>query len=235
MTPTGHDNGEGTFEQLEGRLNEFASRFDKTDWIELLAAIVLAIATVLAAWSAYQSSRWSGEQAKATNTANAERIKVIGLIGLAQTQAVLDTQITVAWMQEAIDGDQQGMAEFEARLSDQMRPAFDAWLAMAPPGELPPGTPQDLPEYEENALEPLNLAQDSADKAIEAVTLAGEANQRSDNFVLVAVVMASVMLFAGVGSKFQARSLRAAMVIFSVIVMVVGFGFMISMPQNVGL
>lgn len=234
MTPDTPDE-EGVLERVEGRLNEFASRFDKTDWIELLAAIVLAIATILAAWSAYQSSRWSGEQAKATNTANAERIKMIGLLGLAQTQALLDAEITVAWMQEAIDGDEQGMAEFEARLSDQMRPAFDAWLAMAPPGELPPGTPQELPEYEENALDTLKLAQEAADKATEAVVLAGEANQRSDNFVLVAVVMASVMLFAGVGSKFQARRLRAAMVVFSVAILIVGFAFMISMPQNVGL
>ncbi len=234
MTPNGR-NESGALDRLEGRLDEVAARFDKTDWIELFAAIVLAIATVLAAWSAYQSSRWSGEQAKATNTANAARLQTVGLLGIAQTQGLLDAQITFAWIQEAIDGNEQGMAEFEARLPDTMRPVFEAWLATAPPGELPEGTPQDLPEYEEIALEPLRLAQDAVDEAAEAVLLASEANQRSDNFVLVAVVMASVMLFAGVGSRFQARRLRMAMILLSVIVLLVGFGFMISMPQSVGI
>ena len=51
--------------RVEGRLDELAQRFDKTDWIELLAAVILALATVTAAWSAYQSTRWSGDQAKA--------------------------------------------------------------------------------------------------------------------------------------------------------------------------
>jgi hypothetical protein len=38
------------------RLDEIAQeRFDRTDWIELAAAIILALATIVAAWSAYQT------------------------------------------------------------------------------------------------------------------------------------------------------------------------------------
>lgn len=225
---------EGALAQLETRLNDFAERFDKTDWVELVAAVVLAMATILAAWSAYQSARWSGEQTAATNTANAQRLSAIGLVGAAGTQASIDSQLVIAWMQSAIDGDEQGMAEFEARMRDALRPAFDAWLATAPPGEIPPGSPLDLPEYEEEASEALDVAREAIEGANESMVRAAEANQRSDNFVLVAVVMAAVLFFAGVGSKFRGPRLRVAMVLVAMIVLLVGFGFMVSMPQSVG-
>ena len=52
------------------RLDEIAQdRFDRTDWIELVAAVLLALATIVAAWSAYQATRWGGEQAKASRAA----------------------------------------------------------------------------------------------------------------------------------------------------------------------
>ena len=50
------------------RLDEIAQdRFGRTDWIELAAAVLLALATIVAAWSAYQATRWGGEQAKASS------------------------------------------------------------------------------------------------------------------------------------------------------------------------
>ena len=46
------------------RLDEIAQdRFNRTDWIELAAAILLALATIVAAWSAYQATRWGGVHA----------------------------------------------------------------------------------------------------------------------------------------------------------------------------
>ena len=35
------------------------------NWVELVATVLLAVATVATAWSGYQSTRWNGEQAKA--------------------------------------------------------------------------------------------------------------------------------------------------------------------------
>jgi hypothetical protein len=51
-------------------LDEVAQdRFNRTDWIELAAAVLLALATIAAAWSAYQATRWGGEQASASRSA----------------------------------------------------------------------------------------------------------------------------------------------------------------------
>jgi hypothetical protein len=220
--------------RVEGRLDEVAQRFDRTDWVELLAAIVLALATIVAAWSAYQSARWGGEQAKATSQANAVRSSATQAISVATSQTELDAQLVVAWIDQAVEGDTEGMAAFEALVRDEMRPAFDAWLAMAEPGGLPPGTPLDLPEYDEHARAAVDVALENLARAEEWVATAGEANQNSDNFVLLAVVMASVLFFAGVGSKFRSRRIRVVMVLFAAVIFTIGLGVMLTMPQNVG-
>jgi hypothetical protein len=43
--------------------------------LDLVAAVLLALATVATAWSGYQASRWNGEQAKAFSRASALRIE----------------------------------------------------------------------------------------------------------------------------------------------------------------
>ena len=44
------------------------------NWVELVATVLLAVATVATAWSGYQSTRWNGEQSKAAARTNALRI-----------------------------------------------------------------------------------------------------------------------------------------------------------------
>jgi hypothetical protein len=53
-------------ERIERRIDALTHRMDRRDWVELAAGVLLAIASVVAAWSAYQNARWGGEQAKAT-------------------------------------------------------------------------------------------------------------------------------------------------------------------------
>ena len=43
--------------------------------IDTMAAVLLAVAAVATAWSSYQASRWTGEQAKAFATASASRVE----------------------------------------------------------------------------------------------------------------------------------------------------------------
>ena len=233
--PEPPDEAIGSLARLEGRLDDVAQRFDKTDWVELVAAVVLAIATVLAAWGAYQSSRWGGEQAKATNEANAQRLIVTNALSVVQTQVIVDGGVVIAWTQAALAGDEEGMAVFESQVRDEFRPAFDAWLETAPSGGLPTGDPTDLPEYDEAIALTMETAQEATEAAQASLERASEANQLSDNFVLGAVVMASVLFFAGVGSKFRGRRLRVVMVLLAAVVLLIGFIFMASMPQSVGL
>jgi hypothetical protein len=220
--------------RVEGRIDELAQRFDKTDWIELLAAFVLALATVVAAWSAYQATRWSGEQVTASNLATALRTEAAEETTINAANVEIDTEFFTAWLILASEGNERGMVVLEERLGESFKPAFEAWLALAQDGKIPPGTPFELPEYGEYAGEARNLAKELNRQADEAAVTAREANQTRDSFVLVAVVLASVLFFAGVGSKFQGRAARIAMIVIAVVFFLGGLAFMLSLPQNVG-
>jgi hypothetical protein len=45
--------------------------------VELIAAIMLSIATIVTAWSAYQATRWSGDQAENYTQASATRTESV--------------------------------------------------------------------------------------------------------------------------------------------------------------
>ncbi len=75
-------------------------------------------------------------------------------------------------------------------------------------GRDPPGTPFDLPQYQPAAETGANALNEEANALADE---AREANQTGDNFVLVAVIMASVLFFAGVGTKLKGRAVRLGM------------------------
>jgi hypothetical protein len=217
---------------LEDRADELAQRFSKSDWIELGAAILLALATIMAAWSAYQSTRWSGVQANAYSSAAARRTEATQATNIYAAQVQIDVQTWLTWLEQKSSGNDSGADFLYSRFREEFRPAFDAWRAVVPEGEIPPGTPFDLDEYQpaqETRAQELNSEADAFGQE------AREANQRGDNFVLAAVIMASVLFFAGVGTKFRGRRVRISMLVMAVLLFLGGVAFIFSMPQNVGL
>ncbi len=220
------------------RLDEIAQeRFNRTDWIEVAAAVLLALATIVAAWSAYQATRWSGEQSRDTRNALTAKSDAAQQASIAGTLAEADVQLWIFWLEQVgldeITGDNAaGIAFAQERFRDEFKPAFDAWLALASEGEPPPGTPFEMEEYQSAAGAEAERLNAEADIYADA---AAEANQTGDNFVLSAVVMASVLFFAGVGTKLRSRAVRLLMLGFATLLFLGGLGFVLSLPQNVGI
>ena len=215
------------------RLDEIAQdRFNRTDWIELAAAVILALATIVAAWSAYQATRWGGEQAKASRSALEARADASQLTTIFAAEVQVDVQLWTLWLQQAADDNDVGVAFVEERFRDEFKPAFEAWSALAPAEEAPPGTPFDLPEY---APESRDEAEQRLADSEAFADQAAEANQTGDNFVLTAVIMASVLFFAGVGTKLKGRAVRLIMLLMAALLFFGGLAFMLSLPQNVGI
>lgn len=186
----------------------------------------------MATWSAYQSTRWSGVQAEAYSSAAASRTAATQATNIYAAEVQVDVESWLAWLQHYAQGDTEAAAFLRDRLRDDFKPAFDAWLAQVPAGEAPPGTPFDMDEYESAAeAEAIELNAQADVFADEA----RRANQTGDNFVLVAVIMASVLFFAGVGTKFQGRFIRLAMLGGAILLFLGGVLFAFSMPQNVGI
>ena len=96
---------------------------------------------------------------------------------------------------------------------------------------IPDGTPFERPEY-------VNAGEERA-KRLEAKAAAlfqdgNDSNQVSDDFVLAAVLLASVLFFAGLAGTFDSVRAQVFLLILGAVMFVVGTVIVISLPQNVG-
>ena len=89
-----------------------------------------------------------------------------------------------------------------------------------------------MPEYETGFTELLEAKNLYTLGAIEASAAAAKANSTSDSFILVTVIMASVMFFAGVGTKLKGKTTRLTMLIVAGILCVGAIAAMLSLPQR---
>jgi hypothetical protein len=174
--------------------------------LDVIAAVLLALATVATAWSGYQASRWNGEQAKAGARANAARIESAKAAGLANTQTQVDVATFTSWVDAYAQG-QTELADFYfKRLRREFKPAVVAWIATRPRrNPEAPLSPFAMPEY--------RLAARAASDRLEATANAYAAKavtniEHSTNYVLAVVLFAAVLFFAGTSMRLQSAALR---------------------------
>ena len=177
--------------------------------MELVATLLLALATVATAWSGYQSTRWNGEQAKAGGRANALRIESAKAAGLANAQTEIDVASFTQWVNAYTLG-QAELADFYLRrFRDEFKPAVDAWVATRPlKNPAAPPTPFAMPQYE------LQARTEAERLEAEAEVFAAQVRrniQRASNYVLGVVLFASALFFAGMSTKLTAPKLRVVM------------------------
>ena len=109
-------------------------------------------------------------------------------------------------------------------------PAAPAPIA-APAGSIPDGTPFELPEY--------RLAAEERAKRLEAKAAAlfedgNESNEVGDDFVLAAVLFASVLFFSGLAGTFDSLRAQLFLLILGGVMLLVGTVIVVTLPQNVG-
>ena len=199
--------------------------------VELLAAIMLSIATVVTAWSAYQATRWSGDQSENYTQASATRTESVRSSTEANRQVLIDVDTFLNWLDARQSGDPDLADDIHARMREEFLPAFNAWLASAPAGSIPDGTPFELKEYRLAAEEEAKRLETKASALFED---GNESNQVSDDFVLAAVLFASVLFFSGLAGTFDSLRAQVFLLILGAVMLVIGTIIVITLPQNVG-
>jgi hypothetical protein len=174
--------------------------------LELLATLLLSIATVGIAWSGYQAARWSGIEARHYAEANTART----LANRASTAAGQDRLQDLLNFNRWLDASTQGNATltrvYEARFRPEFRPAFQAWLLQDPLNN-PAATPSPLlmPQYHPQEAALVNQLERKADRAF---TGGRDATERTDAYVFSTVFFASVLFFAGISMRFAWLEMR---------------------------
>ena len=198
--------------------------------IEVVAVVLIALATISSAWCVYEAARWSGHQAFELSSASALRAESVRTTTIANTHAIYDTNLFLAWL-DASSSNQTIKAEYiKSRFSKDFQPAFNAWVASAgPDNPIPPGTPLDLPEYQ--LTESQNIIKYVNDSEA-AVLRARDYNQNSDNYVLNTVFFALVLFLAGISTRWESLTVQKALLALATAIYLVAFGILLTQPVS---
>jgi len=202
------------------------------DVVETWSVVLISIAAILTAWSAYQAQRWSGVQAADYTRASASRTESVRASERAAVVSAVDVTLFSDWVTAKATGDERLAAFYEARFRDEFLPAFEAWLELPRTDNIPAGTPFSLPEYrlaDQKRSEQLATAADAFFKAGQ------NANEIADDFVLVSVLCASVLFFGGISTRFKRPALKYVLLGIGSLLFVLAAVVAFTLPQNVGI
>ncbi len=125
------------------------TRLSRDHRIEVVAVVLLSLASLAATWSGLQSSRWNGQQTQLYSQAAAARTESARLNVIANHLELIDLESFNVYA-VAVASDNAALAQFhESRFRPDFRPAFDAWIALDPLNnpDAPP-SPFLMPEYQ---------------------------------------------------------------------------------------
>ena len=189
-------------------------------WTEIVSAVMLGLVAMATAWSGYQSARWGGVQSTKYSEASALRVESTRASTAAGQQTQIDVAIFSNWVNAYADGDERLEAFYRERFREEFVPAFEAWLATDPANNPEaPSSPFAMPEYQ---LAAAQEAQDMEKNASKTFEEGKEANQQSDDYILNAVILASVLFFAGIAPRFDWLPVRVAVVVVALALLVLG-------------
>ena len=179
-------------------------------WVEFVAVVLLAIATLGVAWSGYQSARWSGVQSTDYTEAGGARVEANRAASQADTELVVDVSMFTNWLDAYAQGDAKLADFYSARFRDEFKVAFDAWVATDPASDPDaPPTPFAMPEYQLASQEEADRLEEEANALLDE---GKAANEQSDKYVLNTVILVSVLFFAGIAQR-RFRRLEYRMVL----------------------
>lgn len=195
--------------------------------IEIVAVLLLGIATVGTAWCGYQSSQWNGEQTDLARAASDERVEASRLFGLATQKVAYDANIVAQYAQAVVSGD-TNLAQFYRK--NLVRPAFvpllDQWQADLAAGQ----TPQNLFENPDYINAQFADYQKAVDQSEALSAQSQQASATSDEYVITTILLAIALFFAGVTSSFRYQPARIFLVLLAVATVAVAAARLADLP-----
>lgn len=208
------------------------AKSDRDYHLEIAASVILAITTVLTAWSTYQATRWSGLQSINVPRAASYRVESTRAYNLGVQKHGVDTSTFNFFAEAYAAGDDQ-LAEFyrTRMMRKDFIPFVDAWIASSPLAQELRSAPIRSPVEDPAHLDLLFARSRELEALAEAhFVKATTANQHSDDYVLGTVIFASVLFFAGISSKFRTYNVRMLLLAFAVLMLLFGAGRIVGLP-----
>jgi hypothetical protein len=178
--------------------------------ITIAEAVMLAIVTLVAAWSGYSAAKWSTESSLHLSKASATRTEANRAFQQSLDYRVGDGLLMNAWFAAHASGNANELRVAEKRFTPELQVAFDAWIKTNPfTNPNAPRGPQAMPQYHApGAAESVKL-----DHEADTIYAEGQnAGHTADDYVRVTVVLASVLFLIGISTHFRLRGIRIALI-----------------------
>ncbi len=208
-----------------------AAATSRRDRLEVVTALLLAVAAVATAWASYQATRWNGEQARAGSRTNALRIDAARAAGLAAEQTQVDVALFIEWIDATANNDPELEDFYIDRFRPEFRTAFDSWI-LTDPYATPdaPLSPFALDEYRTAASAETARLDEAAERSSATVNVN---IQRASNYILGVVLFSVALFFAGLSTRLRMSRLRTTTVVIGCVVFVGTALWMATFPVSI--
>jgi hypothetical protein len=194
----------------------------------MLALLLMALATLGSSWNAFQASLWNGKQTfsliDAVNFAREADEKAVTANQLRSVEASL----FVEYSRDLSEGKTELSDFILARMRPKMREAVRAWIATQPlKNPKAPASPFVMPEYR---VEIDDQARELEDKSSAAYERAQQANRASDSYTLLGVLCTTALFLAGLISGFDDKLMRRLVLVLSLVTLIAVAAMMLRLP-----
>ena len=187
---------------------------EKKKWVEPVAALLMALATLSTAWCSFESAAWTRKSNRLMNEFNALERRA----GLLTVQGMQQATIQTGMFMQALAAQQAGNDKllnfYVERFPPELRKAYDAWMAQKP-FENPNADPHPFVSklYEIPGTREAAAANASAAASLDEARKAGSV---SGQYLANTVLFAAVLFFANASSRFEQRRVRIISFAFAV-------------------
>ena len=150
-------------------------------------------------------------QARNFAEASGGRAAAIQNTSVATARVAIDVNLFAQWLAAEVANNDVAAAALEKRFPKTLAVAFAAWRATgAPAASAAPASPFELAEY----VVPESATAENLNRQADARFAKGlDANQQSDDYVLMTVVFAMTIVIDAVGKEFASVGIRRASVV----------------------
>jgi len=202
--------------------------------VDSITAVLLSVAAVATAWATFQASQWADRQGDSVASSSIARSESLRLSNDAGQIEQIDTAMWLEWLTAWSAGDRERADFLKERFRPPLAAAHRSWTAKARldsdgrPVFVPPGTPLDDAAY---SIPKAERAEQLAVEAEEGMAEAQEASSTATEFVTAALLLALVMFFSGIATKFRNPRLQVVLVVLAAGFLVIGLVRTLTLEQ----
>ncbi|TET39350.1 MAG: hypothetical protein E3J69_00580 [Anaerolineales bacterium] len=197
-------------------------------WSEILSATLLAVVAIGTAWSGYQSAQWGGIQSIKFSRASSLRVESTRASTLGGQLVTIDVILFEGWVDAYVAKNEDLMHFYEGRFRDEFNPAFEAWVATDPVNN--PDAPSQPFLMEEYQVASMQEAEQLEEEASALFDEGEQANQTSDDYAFSTVLLATVLFFAGIATRFEWQPIRWVLLAIGIGLLIFGVYNLLSLP-----